>query len=151
MCKTHNTEGYFVYPGGLNELFTAERFLQGQNPQCGSTHLLQHSVYPELHQVIHSVHQQLQVRWTHRLQVIHSTTVSPGVTRKQQLQSAFPTGTADITFSNGIFDMSWSGTISCDQMTSKFRCAHCSGYCGEIVLTFYSMVLWQSTVQCWHG
>jgi hypothetical protein len=106
---------------------------------------LQHSVYPELHQVIHSVHQQLQVHWTHR------STVSPGVTRKQQLQSALLTGTADITFSNGIFDMSWSGTINCDQITSKFRCAYCSGYCGEIVLPFYSMVLWQSTVQCWQG
>lgn len=49
------------YPGGLNKLLTGDRLILWQNTQCGSAHLLQYCIYPKLHQVIHPVHQQLQV------------------------------------------------------------------------------------------
>lgn len=66
-CITKDKKGIllktdpFFYPGGLNKLLTGDRLILWQNTQCGSAHLLQYCIYPKLHQVIHPVHQQLQV------------------------------------------------------------------------------------------
>ena len=52
------------YPGGLDKLLAGEWLIVRQNTQRGCAHLLQHRVDPELHEVVHAVHQQLQVPWT---------------------------------------------------------------------------------------
>lgn len=50
-----------AYPGRANKLLRGDRLILWQHAQSGATHLLQHCLYPVLHQVIHPVHQQLQV------------------------------------------------------------------------------------------
>lgn len=52
-----------IYPGGLDKVLTGHRLIFWENAQCACAHLLQHCIYPELCQVIHSVHQQLQILW----------------------------------------------------------------------------------------
>jgi len=58
-----------TYPGVLDELVAGEGLAMGQDTQRGGTHLLQHRVDPELHQVVDTVHQQLQVPWTGEQQI----------------------------------------------------------------------------------
>lgn len=50
-----------TYPGRTNKLLRGDGLVLWQHAQSGATHLLQHRLYPVLHQVVHPVHQQLQV------------------------------------------------------------------------------------------